>query len=57
MKTYTLRTVYEAANLAFSIEGALRTGNDAVYLVRERKLPYSTYETVGVAQTGDKRST
>lgn len=49
MRTYALRTLYEAANLGFSTEGALCSGSTAAYLVRERELPYSTHETVGVA--------
>src|SRR5450756_1819231 len=46
---WRLRTLYEAANLGFSTEGALCSGSTAAYLVRERELPYSTHETVGVA--------
>ena len=52
MKTYALRTIYEATNLTFSTEGTLRTGVEAAYLISERKLPYSTYETIGPAPDG-----
>lgn len=57
MRTYALRTLYETANLGFSSEGPLCTGCTSAYLVLERELPYSTYETVGLAPDGKRHVT
>ena len=55
MKTFALRTVFEAKNLSFSTEGALCPGPDAAHFIKERKLPYSSHETIGVAPDGKQQ--
>jgi hypothetical protein len=54
MRTYSLRTVYTAANLQFASEIILRRHETQIQLIKRRELPMTTYDIVGTLPDGKR---